>query len=139
MRSLRSKVDLPVPDACGVLAWGGGGLRHKIGHGVRPACSASDRDEVAYSGSDHITRTTAQAARIAALRQGLAKLERAHAGPPAHLSLGVGEMHAHLPGPGLACGVLHEIAAAAHGDRPAAFGFIFALTAAALHARPGPG
>ena len=65
------------------------------------------------------------------------KLERAHPGPPAHLSLDVPQMHAHLPGPGLACGVLHEIAAAAHGDRPAAFGFVFALIAAALRARPG--
>jgi protein ImuA len=83
-------------------------------------------------------RDAAKAERIATLRQGLAKLERAHGAPPAHLSLGVGEVHAHLPGPGLACGVLHEIAAAAHGDRPAAFGFVFALTAAALHSRPGP-
>jgi protein ImuA len=66
------------------------------------------------------------------------KLERAHLAPPAHLSLGVPQMHAHLPGPGLACGVLNEISAAAHGDRPAAFGFIFALTAAALRSRPGP-
>ena len=41
------------------------------------------------------------------------------------------------PDRGLACGVLHEVAAAAHGDRPAAFGFLFALTAAALAARPG--
>ena len=47
-------------------------------------------------------------------------------------------MQAHLPGPGLACGVLHEVAAAAHGDRPAAFGFLFALTAAALRSRPAP-
>jgi protein ImuA len=78
-----------------------------------------------------------KAARIAALRRGMAKLERAHPGPPAHLSLGVPQMHAHLPGPGLACGVLHEIAAAAHGDRPAAFGFLFASTAAALRLRPG--
>jgi protein ImuA len=107
---------------------------------------------VAYRGSDPIPlpsparpdaasprhRKAAQAARLAVLRQGLAKLERAHGAPPTHLSLGIGEVHAHLPGPGLACGVLHEVAAAAHGDRPAAFGFVFALTAAALHARPGP-
>jgi len=83
-------------------------------------------------------RDAAKAARIAALRQGLSKLERAHLGPSAHLSLGMAEVHAHLPGPGLACGVLHEIASAAHGDRPAAFGFVFALTAAALRSRPGP-
>ena len=83
-------------------------------------------------------RDAAKAARIAALRQGMARLERAHSEQPAYLSLGVEQVHAHLPGPGLACGVLHEIAAAAHGDRPAAFGFVFALAAAALHARPGP-
>ena len=67
----------------------------------------------------------------------MAKLERAHPGPPAHLSLDVPQMHAHLPGAGIACGVLHEIAAAAHGDRPAAFGFLFASTAVALRLRPG--
>jgi protein ImuA len=87
-------------------------------------------------------RDAAKAARIAALRQslsqGMAKLGRAHGRPPTHLSLGMAGVHAHLPGPGLACGVLHEIAAAAHGDRPAAFGFVFALVAAALRARPGP-
>jgi protein ImuA len=48
------------------------------------------------------------------------------------------EVHRHLPGPGLACGTLNEIVAAAHGDRPAAFGFLFALSALALAARPGP-
>lgn len=69
----------------------------------------------------------------------MANLERAHhPGSPAHLSLGVPQMHAHLPGPGLACGVLHEVAATVHGDRPAAFGFVFALTTAALRSRPGP-
>jgi protein ImuA len=76
------------------------------------------------------------------LRQALARLETAAAGAKAqHLDLGVPDMHAHLPGNspdrGLACGVLHEVAAGAHGDRPAAFGFVFALTAAALAARPG--
>jgi protein ImuA len=80
--------------------------------------------------------------RVAALRQALAKLETAASGAKTqHLPLGVPEMHAHLPGNspdrGLACGVLHEVAAAAYGDRPAAFGFVFALAAAALAARPG--
>ena len=42
-----------------------------------------------------------------------------------------------MPGPGLASGVLHEITAA-HADRPAAFGFLLALTAAALGTRSGP-
>jgi protein ImuA len=37
----------------------------------------------------------------------------------------------------LASGALNELAAA-HGDRPAAFGFLFTLTALGLEARPGP-
>jgi len=78
------------------------------------------------------------AARLAEIRQSVAKLERAHPGVPTYLTLGVPQMHRHLPGPGLACGVLHEVAAAAHGDRPAALGFLFALTAVAQHVRPGP-
>ena len=77
--------------------------------------------------------------RIDALRQVVARLET---GTPTaeiqHLAFGVPEIESHLPGPGLACGVLHEMAAADHGDRPAAFGFLFALTAAALASRPGP-
>jgi protein ImuA len=74
-----------------------------------------------------------------ALRRAVAKLETvAPTGDAQHLPLGVPEMQAHLTGPGLACGVLHEMAAADHGDRPAAFGFLFALTAAALRSRPGP-
>jgi protein ImuA len=40
--------------------------------------------------------------------------------------------------PGLAYGALNELLAAAHGDRPAAFGFLFTLTAAALGAQAGP-
>ena len=89
-------------------------------------------------------------ARIAALRQMVAGLERASlssAEPSASLPLGLPELQAHLPGfwpgfgaggAGLACGVLHEIAAAAHGDRPAAFGFGLALTACAQQVRAGP-
>jgi protein ImuA len=46
-------------------------------------------------------------------------------------------VHAHLPEPGLPCGVLNEIAADAYGDTPAAFGFVFALMAVALRSRPG--
>jgi protein ImuA len=152
MRSIQRKTLPPAPDARGaLLPWGEGAGGHKIGYGVRPSCSSDDRDEVAYRGSDPIPlpssarledllprhRDTVKAARIAALRRGMAKLERAHPGPPAHLSLGVPQMHAHLPGPGLACGVLHEIAATVHGDRPAAFGFLFASTAVALRLRPG--
>ena len=92
--------------------------------------------------------------RIAALRQMMAGLECASlssAEPSASLPLGLPELQAHLPGfgpgcgpgfeaggAGLACGVLHEIAAAAHGDRPAAFGFSLALMACAQQARTGP-
>ena len=81
-----------------------------------------------------------KAASIAALRQAVARLETAASGAKAqHLAFGVPDIHAHLPSAGgLACGVLHEVAASSHGDRPAAFGFIAALTAAALSARPGP-
>jgi protein ImuA len=43
-----------------------------------------------------------------------------------------------LPGAGLVCGALNEVAAAAHGDVPAAFGFLFTSTAAALGAQAGP-
>jgi protein ImuA len=87
---------------------------------------------------NNIARRPPHSARIAALRQVLARLETAAPGAKTqHLPLGVPDMHAHLQGPGLACGVLHEVAAAAYGDRPAAFGFVLALTAAALAARPG--
>ncbi len=51
---------------------------------------------------------------------------------------GLGTADWGLPGPGLAGGVLNEIAAAAHGDKPEALGFLFALTAAALRLRAGP-
>ncbi len=85
-----------------------------------------------------------KATSIAALRQAVARLESTASSAKAqHLALGVSDIHAHLPGHqlgpgGLACGVLHEVAASSHGDRPAAFGFIAALTAMALSARPGP-
>src|SRR5262245_17095337 len=153
MRSAQKKIAPHAMEMDGsLLPWSERSRGHKIGYGVRPTCSAGDRVEVAHPGSGPIPlisptrpnalsarrREAAKAARIAALRQGVAKLERAQPGPSAHLSLGVVEVHAHLPGPGLAVGVLHEIAAVAHADRPAAFGFLFALTAAALRLRPGP-
>jgi protein ImuA len=56
----------------------------------------------------------------------------------AGLSLGLPVIDRHFPGAGLACGALHEVVAATHGDRPAAFGFVVALMARALAARPGP-
>jgi protein ImuA len=68
----------------------------------------------------------------------VAKLETgAAAAAHGHLPLAP-ELHRHLPGPGLACGTLNEVVAASYGDRPAAFGYLFALSALALAARPGP-
>jgi len=79
-----------------------------------------------------------KAARLAALREALARLGALAPGEGLrHIPLGLPQVEAYLPGPGLACGVLHEVAAG-HGDRPAAFGFLLALTATALRARPGP-
>lgn len=73
---------------------------------------------------------------IAALRRTVAQLERgAIDAAPAHLSLGLPEVHRHLPGPGLPLGALHEVLAATYGDRPAAFGFVAALAACALRAQ----
>jgi protein ImuA len=87
-------------------------------------------------------RKQGNAVRIAALRKALEGLQ---GGPPAPLPAAVSSTQraAHaflgpgLPGPDLAAGVLHELAAG-HADQPAAFGFLFTLMAAALAARPGP-
>ncbi len=77
--------------------------------------------------------------RLAALRQVLAKLEKGREhGRPELLSLAVPYLRDHLPKPGLACGVLHEVVATAHGDKPTALGFVLALMASALTLRPGP-
>lgn len=80
----------------------------------------------------------ARTEQLAALRRTVARLESGSPdAAPAHLSLGLPEIHRHLPGPGLSCGALHEVLAADHGDRPAAFGFVAALAARALSARRG--
>src|SRR5262249_11018059 len=105
-----------------------------------PSCSANDRGKAAYRGRDLgpvlgpslsplIHRQLAKAARIEALRCDLARLEGAQKGSAAYLPLGPDEVHAHLPGPGLPCGTLNEIAAEAYGHTPAAFGFALALLA----------
>ena len=74
----------------------------------------------------------------ARLRRTIAKLETSFfRAAPGFLSLGIPEVQRHLPGPGLACGVLHEVSAATYGDGPAALGFLFALTSLALKAKPG--
>lgn len=81
-------------------------------------------------------------ARIAALRKALECLQ---GGPPSPIPDAAPSVQkarqAFLepggPGPGLAAGVLHELAAS-HTDRPAAFGFLFTLTAAVLAEHKGP-
>lgn len=78
------------------------------------------------------------AGRLAALRQAVESLEAAAPGARAgHLPLGLAAVDSLLPGIGLACGALHEVAPLAYGDRPQALGFAFALTALAQRTRPG--
>jgi protein ImuA len=97
------------------------------------------RASSAYQASPLPARSNEVARRLAVLSLQLTQLER-HPGALAQtcLPLGVPEIHAHLPMPGLAGGVLHEIAGATHGDRPAAFGFAVSLMAMAGHQRSGP-
>src|SRR5262245_20224630 len=98
------------------------------GEGVRP------------SGSD--TAVTTRTERLAALRRAVERLQ----GAPA-LGKAEGGLASPAPSPGphrpfwglpadIAPGALNELAAA-HADRPAAFGFLFTLTALGLKARPG--
>jgi protein ImuA len=81
-----------------------------------------------------------KAHRIAVLRQAVAHLECASLPDTAAagLSLGLPLVDRHFPGARLACGALHEVVAATHGDGPAVFGFVVALMTRALAARPGP-
>ena len=88
-------------------------------------------------GNSHKGGETPRAVRIAALRQAGPSPRLRRRSRPAFVARRR-EMQAHLPGPGLACGALNEITAAAHGDKPAAFGFILALTVTALRLRAGP-
>ncbi len=78
-------------------------------------------------------------ARLAELRHAIARIERkARSGKGLLLSLTLPEIHRHLPEPGLAAGVLHEIVSASYADRPSAFGFGFALLVEAQRLRKGP-
>jgi len=80
----------------------------------------------------------AKAYRIAVLRQAVMRLERGLPDPAEErLSLGAPSVDRHLSGAGLACGALHEVVAATHGDGPAAFGFLAALMVRALAVRRG--
>lgn len=76
---------------------------------------------------------------ILALRQIVARLESGfHDAAPMPLPFGLPEVDRHFPGSGLTGGALHEVIAASHGDRAAAFGFAVALMSHALAARRGP-
>jgi protein ImuA len=90
-------------------------------------------------GNPSNARPSAREARLASLREAIARIERKQSDRPGDLlSISVPEIHAHLPRDGLAAGVLHEVMAAAYSDRPSAFGFACALMVRALRDRPGP-
>lgn len=80
-----------------------------------------------------------KAERIAALRRAVDGLQSIPAGTlPEHVTTRVGASLAPgLPGPGVVGGVLHETVAD-RSDQPSVFGFLLALTAAALQERTGP-
>ena len=80
-----------------------------------------------------------RAEQLALLRQAVSQIERKQADfRSAALPMGLAAMSGHLPDGNLVTGVLNEIVAAEYGDRPAAFGFAFALMAMALKRRRGP-
>ena len=88
---------------------------------------------------------TSKRDRIAALRETVERLEAGPGGSRLEGAFGtVGPRQGPqlpdwgLPGPGIACGALNEVIAAAPADKPAALGFLFSLTAAALRISPGP-
>jgi protein ImuA len=70
-----------------------------------------------------------RAAVVEELRRLLPRMESAGGGAARVLPLGLPAIDAHLPHGGLAVGALHEVAPQAHGDTPAAFGFLVALLA----------
>jgi protein ImuA len=110
-----------------------------IAKGVRPSAPAQ-------AGADTAIPTAPAAAineRLAALRKAVERLQttpalgRAGSGPASPApSQGLRGPFRGLPA-ALSCGALNELVAA-HTDRPAAFGFLFTLTALGLEARPGP-
>src|ERR1700686_1366959 len=69
-----------------------------------------------------------RAAIVDELRRLLPRMESV-GGAPRALPFGLAAVDAHLPHGGLAIGALHEVAPQAHGDTPAAFGFLAALLA----------
>ena len=123
-------------------------IRSNLGCSFRDARDPSVAPlRAAFSMSDAggPARADKAARRLAALRQVVEKLERGSPGAapaphaaPARMPLGLAEVDCFLPDAGLACGALHEVTAAAHGDWPAAFGFALALTILGLGARRDP-
>ena len=81
----------------------------------------------------------ASAERLALLRKAVDSLQTIPAAAlPKPVAAGLGpSLTSGLPGPGLPCGVLNEVTAG-EADRPAAFGFLAGLLAAALRTRTGP-
>jgi protein ImuA len=76
--------------------------------------------------------------RLAELRDTLVGLENPSIRATQQACLPLDLPSGHLPGPGLPCGVLHELTPAVHQDRPAALGFLFALAALSLEVHSGP-
>ncbi len=110
-----------------------------IAKGVRPSGS----DTVSATGVGAHGVDTALNQRLAALRKAVERLQAAPVigkaeGDPARAGPRQGRSGPDwgLPAP-LALGALNEVVAA-HADRPAAFSFLFTLTALGLEARAGP-
>lgn len=122
-------------------------IRSNLGSSFREAREARDPRVAPLRAAFSVVRGDAggparpgkTASRLAALRQAVEKIERGeHGAGSATLPLGVAGIDRFLPGGGLASGAVHEVAAAQHGSKPAAFGFALALAALAQSARRGP-
>lgn len=76
--------------------------------------------------TDRVQNRANRAAIVDELRRQLPRMEGATAMTRA-LPFGLAALDGHLPQGGLTLGALHEVAPQAHGDTPAAFGFVVAL------------
>lgn len=102
-----------------------------------PATAAAAARPPAHLAADAALPLPPQQAQLAQLRQAIAGLEATYAAPHAAPALPLGDLDAHLPHDGLPAGVLNEVTAS-YADRPAAYGFTFALLAIAQQTRKGP-
>ncbi len=84
-----------------------------------------------------VGRNIPKTLRLEALRQVVAVEHRQSSLAQPRLPFGIAEVDGRLAGGGLACGLLHEVSASKHRDRPATLGFVCALMAMALRLRPG--